>query len=101
LKSRRTRESWDEIIANDFKIKKVFIIPYSRTWGDTFTQTSAELARLVGKDPKEAGYDDSEIKDKMSEFIEKVKSDGFPVVKTDSLDMETYTRKIATKESGQ
>ena len=31
----------------------------------------------------------------------KVKSDGFPVVKTDSLDMETYTRKIATKESGQ
>ena len=101
LKSRRTRESWDEIIANDFKIKKVFIIPYSRTWGDTFTQTSAELARLVGKDPKEAGYDDSEIKDKMSEFIEKVKSDGFPVVKADSLDMETYIRKIATKESGQ
>ena len=101
LKSRRTREAWDEVIANDFKIKKVFIIPYSKTWGDTFTQTSAELARLVGKDPKEAGYDDSEIKDKMSEFIEKVKSDGFPVVKTDSLDMETYIRKIATKESGQ
>ena len=101
LKSRRTRESWDEIIANDFKIKKVFIIPYSRTWGDTFTQTSAELARMVGKDPKEAGYDDSEIKSKMEEFIEKVKSDGFPVVEANSLDMETYTRKIATKESGQ
>ena len=101
LKSRRTRETWDEVIANDFKIKKVFIIPYSRTWGDTFTQTSAELARMVGKDPKEAGYDDSEIKSKMEEFIEKVKSDGFPVVEANSLDMETYTRKIATKESGQ
>ena len=34
-------------------------------------------------------------------IIEKVKSDGFPIVKTDSLDMETYIRKIATKESGQ
>ena len=101
LKSRRTTAVWDEVIANDFKIKKVFIVPYSKTWGDTFIQTSAELARLVGKDPEEEGYDDSEIKDKMSEFIEKVKSDGFPVVKTDSLDMETYTRKIATKESGQ
>ena len=101
LKSRRTRAVWDEVIANDFKIKKVFIVPYSRTWGDTFTQTSAELARLVGKDPEEEGYDDSEIKSKMEKFIEKVKSDGFPVVKTDSLDMETYTRKIATKESGQ
>ena len=101
LKSRRTRETWDEIIANDFKINKVFIIPYSLTWGDTFTQTSAELARMVGKDPKEEGYDDSEIQSKMENFIEKVKSDGFPVVKTDSSNMETYIRRIATKESGQ
>ncbi len=32
---RRTEESWDEIIANDFKIKKVFGIDDSTNWSDT------------------------------------------------------------------
>ena len=35
LNLRRTEEAWDEIIANDFKIKKVFGIDDSTSWSDT------------------------------------------------------------------
>ena len=98
LNLRRTEESWDEIIANDFTIKKVWIIPHSRTWGDTYTSVAGELARMVDAEPEE---DDSEILSKMDKFMKKVEDDGFSIDTSTNLDLEVYTRKIAKKESGQ
>ena len=100
LNLRRTEEAWDEIIANDFTIKKVWIIPYSRTWGDSYTAASAELARMVDADPLEHGYDDSEILSKMDKFVKKVEDDGFSIDTSTNLDLEIYTRQVARKESG-
>ena len=61
----------------------------------------AELARMVGKDPEEEGYDVKDIENKMEAFMAKVKKDGFPVESGDMQDLEIYTRKVAKKESGQ
>ena len=97
LNLRRTEESWDEIIANDFTIKKVWIIPYSRTWGDTHTAVAGELARMVGDEPEK---DDSEILSKMDKFVKKVEDDGFSIDTSTNLDLEIYTRQVAKKESG-
>ena len=102
MKLRRTEEAWDEIIVNNFKIKKVWLMRYSKTWvGDTTDYVNAELARMVGKDPEEEGYDVKDLENKMEAFMAKVKKDGFPVESGDMQDLEIYTRKIAKKESGQ
>ena len=85
LNLRRTEEAWDEIIVNNFKIKKIWLIPYSRTWNITAT------------DPEN---DDGEVLSKMDNFIKKVKDDKFPIEKTSNMDLEVHTRKIARKESG-
>ena len=67
-----------------------------------FVETFIEIINLQDKEKIDKLVNFKDILTKINkEFIEKVKSDGFPVVKTDSLDMETYIRKIATKESGQ
>ncbi len=85
LNLRRTEEAWDEIIVNNFKIKKIWLIPYSRTWNITAT------------DPEN---DDGEVLSKMDNFIKKVKDDKFPIEKTSNMDLEVHTRKVARKESG-
>jgi len=85
MKLRRTEEAWDEIIANNFKIKKIWLIPYSRTWNITAT------------DPEN---DDGEVLSKMDKFIKKVKDDRFPIEKTSNMDLEIHTRKIVRKEIG-
>ena len=75
---------------------------YSKTWvGDSTDYVNAELAKMVGKDPEEEGYDVKDLENKMEAFMAKVKKDGFPVESGDMQDLEIYTRKIATKESGQ
>ena len=75
---------------------------YSKTWvGDSTDYVNAELARMIGKDPEEEGYDVREIENKMEAFMAKVKKDGFPVESGDMQDLEIYTRKVAKKESGQ
>ena len=102
MKLRRTEEAWDEIVVNNFKIKKVWLMRYSKTWvGDSTDYVNAELAKMIGKDPEEEGYDVRDIENKMEAFMAKVKKDGFPVESGDMQDLEIYTRKIAKKESGQ
>ena len=76
LKLRRTEEAWDEVIANNFKIKKVWILPDSRNWGGEIN-----------------AYGLNEI----DAFKEEVEGDGFPVQETSKMEMETYTRGIAKK----
>ena len=102
MKLRRTEEAWDEIVVNNFKIKKVWLMRYSKTWvGDSTDYVNAELARMVGKDPEEEGYDVKDLENKMEAFMAKVKKDGFPVESGDMQDLEIYTRQVAKKESGQ
>ena len=98
LKLRSTDEAWDEIIVNMFTINKVWILPYSKTWGgDSHDYADAELSRMVGQEPD---VDVSEIENKMDRFMRKVKDDGFPVELENSGDLEMYIRKVAKKEAG-
>ena len=96
LNLRRTEEAWDEIIANNFKIKKVMIASYSSSWGDPHATFAADLAKMVGDDPVDPEYEEP-----MNAFMKEVKDDGFPVEKTTGMDLEMYTRKIARAESGE
>jgi len=79
MKLRRTEEAWDEIVANNFKIKKVWILPDSRNWG---------------------GKIDAYGLNEVDAFKEEVGEDGFPVQETSKQEMEMYTRKITKKEIG-
>ena len=96
LKLRRTEEAWDEIVANNFKIKKVWVLPYSRTWGNPKDRFETDLAAAVGK-----GSGESKEKSELEEFMDDVKKDGFKVEETDNMDLEVYTRSVARKETGQ
>jgi hypothetical protein len=96
LKKRRTDEAWDEIIANNFKIKKVWVLSYSKTWGDPKNRMDKDLEGMVGQ-----GSGESEEKTNLEYFMDEVKKDGFKVEDTDSSELEMYTRKVAIKETGQ
>ena len=80
LNLRRTEEAWDEIIANDFKIKKVFGIDDSTNWSDT--------EDAYGQNEFDAFRDEVRIEDKLK-FQ--------PISKQD---LEIYTREVAKKEAG-
>jgi len=80
LNLRRTEEAWDEIIANDFKIKKVFGIDDSTSWSDT--------EDAYGQNEFDAFRDEVRLKDKLK-FQ--------PISKHD---LEIYTREVAKKEAG-
>jgi hypothetical protein len=81
LNLRRTEEAWDEIIANDFKIKKVFGIDDSTSWSDT--------EDAYGQNEFDAFRDEVRLKDKLK-FQ--------PISKSD---LEIYTRDVAKKEAGE
>ena len=95
LNIRRTEESWDEIIVNNFKIKKVWALAYSKTWGDPESRFAKDLAAAVGQ-----GSGESEEKSELETFMDEVKTDGFEVEDTDNMDLEMHTRSVARKEAG-
>ena len=95
LNLRRTEESWDEIIVNNFKIKKVWAVAYSKTWGDPKNRMDQDLAAMVGQ-----GSGESEEKSELETFMDVVKKDGFKVEDINNMDLEIYTRRVAKKESG-
>ena len=80
LNLRRTEEAWDEIIANDFKIKKVFGIDDSANWSDT--------EDAYGQNEFDAFRDEVRIEDRLT-FQ--------PISQSD---LEIYTRGVAKKEAG-
>ena len=80
LHLRRTEESWDEIIVNDFTIKKVFGIDDSTNWGDT--------EDAYGQNEFDAFRDEVRIEDRLT-FQ--------PISQSD---LEIYTRGVAKKEAG-
>ena len=84
--NRRTQDaSWDEIIVNNFIIKKVHIVD-----SDAWHRSSQS------GDPDEDDYKGYE------DFLKKVKADGFVGQKWDSeMELEIYIRKTASKESGR
>ena len=85
LNRRTTDASWDEIIVNNFIIKKVHIVD-----SDTWHRSSQS------GDPDEDDYKGYE------DFLKKVKADGFVGQKWDSeMELEIYIRKTASKESGR
>jgi hypothetical protein len=81
LNLRRTEEAWDEIIANNFTIKKVFGIDDSTSWSDT--------EDAYGQNEFDAFRDEVRLKDKLK-FQ--------PISKSD---LEIYTRDVAKKEAGE
>ena len=95
LNLRRSEESWDEIIVNNFKIKKVWALAYSKTWGDPESRFAKDLAAAVGQ-----GSGESEEKSELETFMDEVKTDGFEVEDTDNMDLEMHTRSVARKEAG-
>ena len=95
LNLRRTEESWDEIIVNNFKIKKVWVLAYSKTWGDPESRFAKDLSAAVGQ-----GSGESKEKSELETFMDEVKKDGFEVEDTDNMDLEVHTRKVARKEAG-
>ena len=85
LNRRTTDASWDEIIVNNFIIKKVDIVD-----SDAWHRSSQS------GDPDEDDYKGYE------DFLKKVKADGFVGQKWDSeMELEIYIRKTASKESGR
>ena len=85
LNRRTTDASWDEIIVNNFIIKKVHIVD-----SDAWHRSSQS------GDPDEDDYKGYE------DFLKKVKADGFVGQKWDSeMELEIYIRKTASKESGR
>ena len=78
LNLRRTEEAWDEIIANNFKIKKVWIIGDSGNWGDT-----------------EDAYGQNELE----AFKDEAAGDRYEIEEISKQDLEIYTRKVAKKEA--
>ena len=81
LNLRRTEESWDEIIANDFTIKKVFGIDDSSNWSDT--------EDAYGQNEFDAFRDEVRIEDKLK----------FQPITRNAL--EQYIREVAKKEAGE
>ena len=77
LNLRRTEEAWDEILANNFKIKKVWIIGDSGNWGsEEHPWPSAQ------------------------QFSDEVDGDRYEVEEISKQDLEIYTRNVAKKEAG-
>ena len=95
LNLRRTEESWDEIIVNNFNIKKVWVLAYSSTWGDPKNRMDQDLAAMVGQ-----GSGESKEKSELETFMDEVKKDGFKVEDINNMDLESHTRKVAKKEAG-
>ena len=81
LNLRRTEESWDEIIANDFTIKKVFGIDDSSNWSDT--------EDAYGQNEFDAFRDEVRIEDKLK----------FQPISRN--DLEQYIRDVAKKDAGE
>ena len=96
LNLRRTEESWDEIIVNDFKINKVWVLAYSKTWGDPKNRMDQDLAAAVGQ-----GSGESEEKSELEIFMDVVKKDGFEVEDINGQELEMHIRKVAKKEAGE
>ena len=85
LNRRTTDASWDEIIVNNFIIKKVDIVD-----SDAWHRSS------------QSGYPDEDDYKGYEDFLKKVKADGFVGQKWDSeMELEIYIRKTASKESGR
>ena len=85
LNRRNTDASWDEILVNQFKIKKVHAID-----SDGWHRTSDS------GDPDEDDYKG------YLDFLEKVKADGYKAQYWESdMELEIYIRGIAKKESGR
>jgi len=78
LNLRRTEEAWDEIIANNFKIKKVWVIGDSGNWGDT-----------------EDAYGQNELE----AFKDEAAGDRYEIEEISKQDLEIYTRKVAKGEA--
>ena len=78
---RRTEEAWDEIIANNFKIKKVFGINDSTNWSDT--------EDAYGQNEFDAFRDEVRIEDKLK----------FQPISRN--DLEQYIREVAKKDAGE
>ena len=81
LNLRRTEEAWDEIIANNFKIKKVFGIDDSSNWSDT--------EDAYGQNEFDAFRDEVRIEDKLK----------FQPISRN--DLEQYIREVAKKDAGE
>ena len=81
LNLRRTEEAWDEIIANNFKFKKVFGIDDSSNWSDT--------EDAYGQNEFDAFRDEVRIEDKLK----------FQPITRNAL--EQYIREVAKKEAGE
>ena len=81
LNLRRTEEAWDEIIANNFKIKKVFGINDSTNWSDT--------EDAYGQNEFDAFRDEVRIEDKLK----------FQPISRN--DLEQYIREVAKKDAGE
>ena len=81
LNLRRTEEALDEIIANNFKIKKVFGIDDSSNWSDT--------EDAYGQNEFDAFRDEVRIEDKLK----------FQPISRN--DLEQYIREVAKKDAGE
>ena len=81
LNLRRTEEAWDEIIVNNFKIKKVFGINDSTNWSDT--------EDAYGQNEFDAFRDEVRIKDRLKYQ---------PISRND---LEQYIRDVAKKDAGE
>ena len=73
MQRRKTDDNWDEIVTNDFKIKKVWII----------------------EDADELMDGDAE------EFKSNISFTGLPVEITSAREMEMYVRELAMKTTGR
>jgi hypothetical protein len=83
LNLRRTEEAWDEIIANDFTIKKVFGIDDSDNWSP---------------DDEIVAYGQNFL---LNDFKDEVTKDKLKFQPISKQDLEIYTRNVAKKEAGE